>query len=141
MLLNMPLPTVRFDDSNDDRIPAPRRAEFQAVLRQAIETCRAGDRLIIAPHDYSYSHALVSGSSAVSEPCAPFVSSLTKVHAGAPTPAASGHAERWNSCDQRVGQGGYDWRILQHPDQDRCFVFHDLAVASWSRHTRYVTYP
>jgi len=36
----MSCPTVRFNDSNDDRIPAPRRAEYQNVLRQAIEACR-----------------------------------------------------------------------------------------------------
>jgi hypothetical protein len=36
----MNLAMVRFDDSNDDRIPAPRRAEYQHVLRQAIEACR-----------------------------------------------------------------------------------------------------
>ena len=36
----MNLAIVRFNDSNDDRIPAPRRAEYQNVLRLAIEASR-----------------------------------------------------------------------------------------------------
>src|SRR5206468_10596016 len=36
----MNLASVRFNDSNDDRIPASRRSEYQHVLRQAIEACR-----------------------------------------------------------------------------------------------------
>jgi hypothetical protein len=33
-------PAVRFDDPNDDTAPSPQRRECQAILRQAIETCR-----------------------------------------------------------------------------------------------------
>ena len=43
---------VRFNDSNDDRIPAPRRAEYQHVLRQAIEACRPpGEAWTVVTHE------------------------------------------------------------------------------------------
>ena len=48
----MNLASVRFNDSNDDRIPAPRRAEYQHVLRQAIEACRPpGEAWTVVTHE------------------------------------------------------------------------------------------
>jgi hypothetical protein len=47
----MQVPSVRFDDSNDDRIPAPHRETYQAVLRLAIEMCRpVGEAWVIVTH-------------------------------------------------------------------------------------------
>ena len=42
---------VRFNDSNDDRIPA-RRTDYQHVLRQAIEACRpTGEAWTVVTHE------------------------------------------------------------------------------------------
>src|SRR5436190_7127210 len=44
--------TVRFHDSNDDRVPAPRRGAYEAVLRQAIEACGPpGEEWTIITHE------------------------------------------------------------------------------------------